>query len=297
MFVVCTESEENGGGIKIWAVKSKCFRSMRKSEKPHEITIHFDGTIPEQWKCSCAAGNLLCQHVVGTLHQLISYQQLNLRTVPLMESKTSLPQTWHIPSRKKGIEPQPILQSVVQKPKREPNKSTKKTVTDGVRSTLYNAVAAPLSTIQLNNMLLPAMRASSINPQVTQLWHFEQQPQTVNTTFGLVPKGSLLSYQLNPRNLSTSDNNTIVVPSPPLPQIQFPELHQRYNIALNLKEQNVYDSLTVTTKQAVEIERITRAQSESKTWFDVRKKSNHFINIQANLQPKSRHEAIGFQHY
>jgi hypothetical protein len=56
-----------------------------------QMTLSSGGK-PEYYTCSCAAGRLLCHHVVAFLHQLHHYQQLGLAVVPPIVSQTSLPQ-------------------------------------------------------------------------------------------------------------------------------------------------------------------------------------------------------------
>ena len=65
---------------------------------------------------------------------------LGLRTVPVIPSKTSLPQKWHKP-RTAGVAPECSQEIQLRKPKLKLNKG-KKCSFDGVKSTLYNPIAS-----------------------------------------------------------------------------------------------------------------------------------------------------------
>lgn len=74
------------------AVRSKCYRSMKKNEQPHSLSVVFNNTDVVKHQCSCAAGKGLCHHVLGLLFTLAHYQMLKLKSVPPILSKTSKPQ-------------------------------------------------------------------------------------------------------------------------------------------------------------------------------------------------------------
>ena len=112
------------------------------------------------------------------------------------------------------------------------------------------------------------------------------QKPIIETTFGVVPKGSPLSYQLNgfkrpsfDVNISNiiSANNTpmytntpSVFPNFPLRQIVFPHFTPN-QVELSADENLIINSISINTSQAVNIERETHMQSESQTWFSERK--------------------------
>lgn len=77
-------------------VRAKCYRSMRKNEEPHRLSVYFDPSAMEPsisaFQCSCAAGQGLCQHVIGLLYTLSHYQMMGFKSVPPVVSKTSKPQ-------------------------------------------------------------------------------------------------------------------------------------------------------------------------------------------------------------
>ena len=133
------------------SVRARCYRSMRKNEDPHNISIVFECAINPpriaSFKCSCAAGQGLCQHVIGLLYSLAHYQMLGMKSVPPMISKTSKPQTWHLPNRIDGIKARPAAAVTVQKVKGPSDESAgqpkKKRRDCGVTSTVYKPFDQP----------------------------------------------------------------------------------------------------------------------------------------------------------
>ena len=75
-------------------MKARCYRSMKKNEKPHMMQIVFrkqDQSDIVSFSCSCAAGQGFCHHIVGFVFQLAHYKILGLKTIPPVLSKTFLP--------------------------------------------------------------------------------------------------------------------------------------------------------------------------------------------------------------
>ena len=79
-------------------MKEKCYRSMSKSEKPHEMTIIFESNIVFR-KCSCKAGQ-------GRGHHLSALKESDDAS-----ACTSKSQQWHVPRGKK-IEREPCMQLI-----------------------------------------------------------------------------------------------------------------------------------------------------------------------------------------
>jgi len=80
-------------------VRARCYRSMRKNEEPHRLSVHFKPNkdpIISAFQCSCAAGQGLCQHLVGLLYTLSHYQMIGMKSVPPIISKTSKPQVRNV---------------------------------------------------------------------------------------------------------------------------------------------------------------------------------------------------------
>ena len=51
--------------------------------------------ITQNWR-ECTTGISGCSHWIGLLYLLVHFQRTNLETVSEVQSKTSLPQTWHL---------------------------------------------------------------------------------------------------------------------------------------------------------------------------------------------------------
>ena len=75
-------------------MRARCFRSRKKNEDPHSISLTFCQSEPKitSWCCSCAVGKGLCHHVIGLIYAVAHFQMLGLKSVPPVQSKTSLPQ-------------------------------------------------------------------------------------------------------------------------------------------------------------------------------------------------------------
>ena len=85
--------------------------------------------------CSCKAGQGICNHKVAFLYQAVHYSMLGLKTVPVIPSKTSLPQEWHKP-RTAGVAPECSQEIQLRKPELKLNRGKKRSF-DGVKSSLY----------------------------------------------------------------------------------------------------------------------------------------------------------------
>ncbi|KAK7484626.1 hypothetical protein BaRGS_00024152 [Batillaria attramentaria] len=88
------------------SVSAKCFRSMRKSERPHSLRVCFDPAMKliNISKCSCKAGlSGRCSHLVGLVQALMHYQQWGMKEIPTEMSCTELQQRV-VPSTTEAIE-------------------------------------------------------------------------------------------------------------------------------------------------------------------------------------------------
>ena len=153
--------------------------------------------------------------------------------------------------------------------------SRKQTSVEGVSSTLYNAVAQPLMSIEMSKAMLPALSSLNPKPQYVQLWNNLQNPEGVNTIFGTVPKGSALFYQLAPLVAQDLYSHIIIPDIPPPPRFDFPNLPQTLLLVLPFEQHNIYSGLCNTTDEALQIEEDTRVQSASAKWFQLRRPRLH----------------------
>ena len=119
----------------------KCFRSQRRNEEPHQISVSFanDQTTPliEKAICTCPIGtSAACGHITGLLYQTAKYKILGLKALPEDVAKTSQPQTWHTPRGEK-IRGKSVQDLEVSSYKYN---TERETVPRTVKSTLYNPV-------------------------------------------------------------------------------------------------------------------------------------------------------------
>ncbi|XP_067307635.1 uncharacterized protein [Pseudorasbora parva] len=113
--IICTRLEKN-----LIKIEAKAYRSQRKQQPPHTLTIQMGNTQIEEQLCSCTAGAPgYCSHVVGLIYalDLARGQDAELSHTSTTQTKsscTSLPQQWHKPRGSK-IRAVPISSVVVAK--------------------------------------------------------------------------------------------------------------------------------------------------------------------------------------
>ena len=173
-------------------------------------------------------------------------------------------QAWHVQTR-------PVTAVIVQKPRKPTNmtKKRKRQGMEGITPKLYNPVQTLLHDISLGRQLLPYFESIpwKNRPQYSQLWSAEQSPPLVDSKFGPVPKGSILSYQ-HPNLILPSGDITVDAGLPePLP-FEFPDLSDccKPYIPLTSELSGKYNSLFVSLEQSCEFERNTRLQSATSEW-------------------------------
>ncbi|CAB1323103.1 unnamed protein product [Coregonus sp. 'balchen'] len=214
--------------------------------------------------CSCSAGKALCNHIVALLFQSAHYVTMGFKTVPLPLSCTSALQTWHRP-RTQGIVPEATNDMAVCKPAAK----KKTSVRAGVKCTLYRAYDGPIPD---PHVMASAEKLKDIRPQpgICKLLHGLEGLNLVDSKFGPVPFGSVLSYQC-PLELSRD-----IIKHPGASE--FPQLPiEGYNFKFpidfepNYIQQCHLDSLIVSEEMSAAIEAETRMQSECQLWSQVRK--------------------------
>ena len=186
---------------------------------------------------------------------------------------------WHVPPRTSGIQTRQIADIIVQKPKRRKedqqsdDTKRKRPGLDGIQSTLYNPVETPLHEIDLPSLLCPYFNSLEWKnrPQWSQIWSPGTDLPLVETKFGLVPKGSLLSYHLAD-NQSTNGDIVLNGGNPSTPPFALPDLTNYVTefLPLNHDVQGKYNSLFVTDEQSIEYEQLTKEQSNNPEWKKLR---------------------------
>ena len=147
--------------------------------------------------------------------------------------------------------------------------------TDGVKSTAHNPIRAPLREINLPQLMCPYFNTFDFKdcPQYAQVWNATLQPVYVESQFGTVPKGSVLSYQ-HQLSLSNAGNYCTMLNMPSPPSLIFPDLSTFMigYLPLPVSHSVFYDSLYVSDIQSRDFEELTRDQSDSEEWHKLRSK-------------------------
>ncbi|CAB1313276.1 unnamed protein product [Coregonus sp. 'balchen'] len=141
--------------------------------------------------CSCVAGCGICNHLVALLYQTAHYSECGMSVVPPVLSCTETEQKWHKP-RTMGVKPGPVDAMVVVKPKPDATPASR------IRSTLYKGYSGELPDPSTLNPL-PAyadMEPDSL-PFICRMNITSDKP-LVDSIFGKVQTGSILSYQHSP---------------------------------------------------------------------------------------------------
>lgn len=213
-------------------------------------------------KCGCKAGLGQCNHLTGLLYTLAHYVKMGFMSVPPTTSKTSLPQSWHVPSRTLGITPRAV--STVSASKLKPPvinapPQKKQRSVDGLMSNLYCPVGLPLPLHAEGLAESLHMNLATIGSK-SQMFRLlganQKQPvPTVLTHFGDLPLGLVLSYQSH-----TSLSATNIDDDPPLP---FSPKPCSFSTVLNETESCYYIGLAVTHFDAEQLERETREPEQN----------------------------------
>ncbi|XP_072562284.1 uncharacterized protein [Paramormyrops kingsleyae] len=247
------------------SVRAVCHRSMRKSEKPHDLRMvlnHSKPVVLLSTHCSCVAGSALCNHLVALLYQTAHYSQLNIPAVPPVHSCTDTEQIWHKP-RTLGVRPGPVGQMEI----RNPRNST----TDCIRSSLYKALDGEMPNLAM-------LRVSevykdftpSFAPLVTTMGMSAAVP-LVQSAFGPVQAGSVLSFQQKQQAMREIINipSAPALPSLPIDSYRLEPPSCAY--VLSAQEHLHLKSLEVSFNMAHRIEAATKGQSSCQEWHRLRR--------------------------
>ncbi|KAG1929305.1 uncharacterized protein LOC120474911 [Pimephales promelas] len=182
---------------------------------------------------------------------------MKLKTVPPTIPSTSTLQTWHRP-RTRGINPEAVDRLLVRKPKTSSR--------SGIKSTLYRAYTGPIPN---NTVLCSVESLKSVRPQplICKVLHGLSEMNLVESKFGLVPKGSLLSYQCPAQSSRKAVKHAEAPPFPKLPLDGY-KFEGRFQFVPDFHDMLFLESLAVT--QELSIEKDTRDQSQSALWNQMR---------------------------
>ena len=215
---------------------------------------------------------------------LCQYKLDGLSEIPENVSSTSQLQRRHRP-RDAVIEPEPIMNVIVKCPKFVKTSTAKRKRTSvGIECNLYETRKENIKIHNINEIQKLQKEHLQINQTIPFSYQLpSNQEPIIETTFGVVPKGSPLSYQLdgfkrplfdvNISNIPANDTGTqmstntpSVFKNFPLLQIVFPHFSPNQD-ELSADENLTISPIFVNTSQAVNTERETHMQCESQTWL------------------------------
>lgn len=224
------------------------------------------------------------------------YSNLGLKTVPPPMSKTSRPQMWHIPRRSSGLSPKAVnrltvakitppsmKQGTLKRKKNTKSKAVKRRNVEGVKSTLYCPVKQPLPVETFISSLTDNLTVNACNSQILNVLKTATDIHvTVESNFGFVPKGSVLSYQQKLVSPSTTTDIINDNRYPTYPNISLPAIKSEYNTVLNCGELDIYQGTILSKSECLHLEEVTRTQSDNAEWHKMRKQritSSNFYQV------------------
>ncbi|CAC5409003.1 unnamed protein product [Mytilus coruscus] len=167
-------------------------------------------------QCECKAGNGNCSHCIGLLYVLSHFQKFGLKAVPPFRSKTSMPQAWHLPSRTEGWTPKTVDSLEISKVKAEAQKPKKrKRVVEGILPNVYCPVKQPIPSVEFTSTLVQYLASFQSDAQILKSVRNPTDITMIDSSFGPVPFGSVLSYQQRPSTIETNIINHQNMPSFP----------------------------------------------------------------------------------
>ncbi|CAH1267041.1 Hypp3665 [Branchiostoma lanceolatum] len=255
-----------------------------------KVTLTRDPVTIKGSKCECKAGVGGCSHSIGLLYVICHYLKLEYDSVPLVISKTSQPQIWHIPQRSEGLHAKAVDSLTINKVNPVPKTTKRKRVTEGVLPKLYCPVSKPIPSASFTTSLLEQLNADKNDAQIQKVLPTSPSPPSVESKFGLVPFGSVISYQQRPQQKDGDIINHSCQPTyPPFPLP--PQVPTNHHVPTET-EQEVFLGLQVTLEHAYEVEQSTREQSQNKTWHDVRKHRLTSSNFKQVCSRKKDHASL-----
>ena len=145
-------------------------------------------------ECSCKAGKgELCNHSRSIMTLLCHYRLDNLKEVPENVSVTSRIQQWHRP-RGPNIHPQPVMNVQIKRPRLLTQSEDEM---KELSCNLYEARSKNIRFYKKDDVVKLQENLSNLNRTIPSAYQPNTgSTNTVDTTFGQVPSGSPLSYQL-----------------------------------------------------------------------------------------------------
>ena len=226
--------------------------------------------------CSCTAGKGICNHKIALLYTVAHFKSAGFKVVPPVVTKTSLSQKWHIPSRTRGIRAEAVKSIKFQSPVEKSRKRKWSQVKDRkqiecVKPKIYNPVREELCNVpsQFATSLRSSLLLFEDKLQIFKILpsSYDELPK-VDTEYGQVYKGSTLANQNlpnGPRSILANANEKLC------PDFNFPQLECQFVNVLSHDETETYETFVVTPELCREYEKLTRGQSASEDWRQLRK--------------------------
>ncbi|XP_031646395.1 uncharacterized protein LOC116353622 [Oncorhynchus kisutch] len=191
-------------------VRAACHRSMRKSEKPHSMRVGKDGVKALRTSDSGPKPLLLCCRKCSVQSSggpsLPDYSQLNIPAAPPVHSCTDTEQHWHKP-RTLSVKPGPVGGIEFRKPINS--------CADGIRSSLYKALNGYMPDMDSLHVSETYANFSPLPAPLGTTMEMSADMPLVESSFGPVQCGSVLSYQL-PQPKTHEIVKIADAPSPPI---------------------------------------------------------------------------------
>ncbi|CDQ83661.1 unnamed protein product [Oncorhynchus mykiss] len=160
-----------------------------------------------QSHCSCVAGSAVCNPLVAILYQTAHYSQLNILAAPPVHSCTHTEQHWH--------KPRTLVIFSLCNSKSLLIRVLKPGPVDGIESSLYKALNGYMPDMDLLRVSETYANFSPLTAPLVTTMEMSADVPLVESAFGPVQAGSVLSYQL-PQPKTREIVKIADVPSPPI---------------------------------------------------------------------------------
>ena len=243
-----------------------------------------------------------CNHIAGLLYTLNHWFLLGITEIPADKTCTSLPQMWHQP-RGGRIVAEPIMNCVFANSSADRAGTRKKLP---VTCKLYDARSKILKSEGWRRetvlRMCSEMNKREKKPPCSYLLADQEAPANVNTVFGNVPIGSILSYQLKdlkedavlfsidrPPDQVVATGNEIILSFPDLPSALCTATPFAPPHNLPTDQSQFLSKLNLNLETARQVEKKTVKQSVDPEWFALRKlrltASNFGLVVNRKKQP------------
>ena len=256
------------GNASCFLVKCSVNAAMRSNT--YNVYVHLsedDGDVVYA-NCSCIAGKGgQCKHVVALLFQVIEYKQLDMTDIPDHPTCTQLLQQWHVPRKDESNEPVLYENILFQKAIYDKNTCGKKRKHDHQTHQDFNPTPHFARTIKpseigkLSNSLMDNDENSYLGKLLKSN---DNQPYPYEHMHQKLPSKKYHAESMH------ENINDVNVRDKILAGLQ-PFIAEESNIDCEVVN-NLKRSHTISYSQVLEIEKYTRKQSLSETWFHERQK-------------------------